>query len=211
MATSLTRLDEDLLEAPVAGSGLHEDEAGRTTLRAQLDGERPTLLLFLRHLGCVFCRQMVKDVRIASDEADAGQAEKRFPRVVFVHSAGAEQGARFFGRYWPGAPAISDREKRLYTAFGLERGSLVQLVGPAVIGRGARAMLRGHGIGRPAGDPLLMPGLFLIAPDGRILARHTFRHIGDHPDFARFADVRSWSPPPNAAKPPATAPVAGAA
>src|SRR5690606_26467362 len=87
MATSLTRLDEDLLEAPVAGSGLHEDEAGRTTLRAQLDGERPTLLLFLRHLGCVFCRQMVKDVRIASDEADAGQAEKRFPRVVFVHSA----------------------------------------------------------------------------------------------------------------------------
>src|SRR5690606_14956744 len=97
MPTSLTRLEDNLLDAPVAGSGLHEDENGHATLRAQLDSERPTLLLFLRHLGCVFCRQMVKDVRIASDEADAGQAEKRFPRVVFVHSAETERGARFFG------------------------------------------------------------------------------------------------------------------
>src|SRR5687768_14158488 len=105
------RIPPDVLDEPVTGGSLHAGHDGRTTFRSQLDPERPTLLVLLRHLGCIFCREMVKDVRIAADRADSlagGTGEKHYPRVVFVHTAGPDDAARFFGRYWPGAPAVSD-------------------------------------------------------------------------------------------------------
>ena len=53
-----------------------------------------------------------------------------------------------------------------------------------------RALAKGNMQGRLAGSPDQMPGMFLIAPDGRVLWQHDFSHIGDHPDFdalvARF-------------------------
>jgi hypothetical protein len=42
--------------------------------------------------------------------------------------------------------------------------------------------------GKAAGDPWTMPGLFLLKGEA-ILWRHTFRHAGDHPDFARIPDL----------------------
>ena len=47
-------------------------------------------------------------------------------------------------------------------------------------------MKKGHGIGKPVGDPWIMPGLFLTRADGQILWRHRFEHAGDHPDFANL-------------------------
>lgn len=180
------QLSPALLAEPVAGGGLHVEADGVATLRAQLDPARPTLLVFLRHLGCVFCREMVKDIRIAADRADAGQAESRYPRVVFVHTAPVDRAARFFGRYWPGVTAVSDPERRLQRAAGLARGTLGQLFGPRVLLGALRAIWKGHFVGRPAGDPWMMPGLLLVSPAGRVLYRHSFRHIGDHPPFDRF-------------------------
>ena len=187
----------EMLDEPVSGGGLHTGDRGASTLRDQLDPAGPTLLVFLRHLGCIFCREMVKDIRIAADRADAGQPEKRYPRVVFVHSATAELGARFFGRFWPGASAISDPEKRLYRAAGLGRGTFIQLLGPRAIAAALRGLLKGHTIGSPAGDPWMMPGLLLVSPQGRILHRHVPRHAGDHPRFDTFERLtRDTAPAP---------------
>jgi hypothetical protein len=36
-----------------------------------------------------------------------------------------------------------------------------------------------------AGDPRLMPGVFLIE-DGRLIRRHDYSHPGDTPDFQEF-------------------------
>ncbi len=203
-------IPQGLLDQPVVGSGLHSGSDGRTTFGSQLDGSRPTLLLFLRHLGCVFCREMVKDVRIASDRADAWQTEKRYPRVVFVHTASVEAGARFFGRYWPGAPAVADQARRLYAAMGLTRGTVGQLFGPRALVCGLRAVSKGHGLGRPAGDPWMMPGAFLVSPEGRVLRQHVFIHAGDHPAFDTFCEPRPELVPSGDTSPAPTPTVAGA-
>lgn len=108
-----------------------------------------------------------------------------YPPILFVHHGTAEQGAAFFQRSWPEARVISDATKQFYTAFGLVRGTWSQLLGPGALVRGVQAMLKGHGIGRPVGDPLLMPGAFLIHKD-HVLWQHTYHHVGDHPDFAQF-------------------------
>jgi hypothetical protein len=39
-------------------------------------------------------------------------------------------------------------------------------------------------IGKPVGDPFQMPGVFVIAPDGRVTFAYYSRHAGDYPDDA---------------------------
>ncbi len=176
------RVAEAVLDAGIQGTRLAEP----MTLRGQLDANRPTLVNFLRHFGCCFCREIVKDLRVASERADGHGGSRRYPRVVFVHMADVEAAGTFFGKYWPGATTISDPEKRLYGAFGLGRGSLGQMFGPSSVACGIRAVAKGHVVGRPVGDPWMMPGQFLIGPvDGvgsaEILWSYRAKHAGDHP------------------------------
>ncbi len=107
-----------------------------------------------------------------------------YPPILFFHHGTAEQGAAFFERSWPEARAVSDATKQFYTSFGLSRGTVSQLIGPSALIRGVQAVLKGHGIGRPVGDTLLMPGAFVVHKD-RVLWQHEYRHVGDHPDFVR--------------------------
>ena len=95
------------------------------------------------------------------------------------------EGGPFFGRYWPDARAVADAPKRFYAAFGIGQGSAREMFGPGVWVAGARAVLKGNTAGKIIGDPWTMPGLFLVERD-TILWRYTFRHAGDHPDFARI-------------------------
>jgi hypothetical protein len=60
---------------------------------------------------------------------------------------------------------------------------MAQLFGPRALARGLQAAFKGHGIGWPVGDPLLMPGAFLMRGD-QMLWSHEYRHVGDHPNLA---------------------------
>lgn len=105
-----------------------------------------------------------------------------FPAPVFIHRASVEAADAFFAKRAPKARAVADPEGALFAAFGLGRGSLLQLMGPAVWWRGLRAMWKGNTLGRPAGDIWQLPGAFLV--NGRqILWQHRARNAGDHPDL----------------------------
>jgi hypothetical protein len=92
------------------------------------------------------------------------------------------EGQPFFAEYWPGARAVSDTPKFFYDAFGRARGGMLQMFGPQVWARGAEAATKGHFIGKPVGDPWVMPGAFLVEGE-RIRWAHHFEHAGDHPDW----------------------------
>ena len=94
-----------------------------------------------------------------------------------------EAGERFFAQHWAEATAVADPELEFYRAFGLERGSLGQLFGPRVVLRGIGSFLRGHWIGKPVGDPLVMSGTF-FARDGELVWSHDPRDASEQPDFA---------------------------
>jgi len=161
----------DILDAPVEGLNLKGGTFGDQLADA------PTLVVFLRHFGCAFCRETVSDLRRLAAEQPA------YPPVLFVFLGTPDEGREFFGRYWPQARAIADGPKRFYRAMGLRRATLNQLMGLQVWTCGFRALAKGHFMGKPVGDPWIMPGAFLV--HGRdVLWCHPFAHQGDNPDWS---------------------------
>jgi peroxiredoxin len=78
-------------------------------------------------------------------------------------------------------PCLADPERKAYAAYGLSVGTPLQILGPRVWWRGARALLRGHSAGKPIGDVRQMPGLFLVDRAGIIRFIHRYRDIADNP------------------------------
>src|SRR3954469_17789712 len=111
------QIPSDILEAPVEGLNLREG-----TLSDQL-GDAPTLIVFLRHFGCAFCKETVSDLR----KLAAGQPG--YPPVLFFFLGTVEEGQPSFGRYWPEARAIADKPKQFYSAMGLCRATMTQMMG----------------------------------------------------------------------------------
>jgi hypothetical protein len=171
----LERIAPELLDRFVTGANLMPG-----SLRDQL-GDGPTLLVFLRHFGCTFCRETVADLRDAA-------AQPGYPAVLFFFQGSATEGRAFLRRYWPEARAVADPELSFYEAFGVSRGSLLQMFGPGVLAAGYRAHRKGHANGPRSGDIYRMPGLFLVRGD-RVLWQHVYRHAGDQPDFRRIPDA----------------------
>jgi hypothetical protein len=154
---------------------------GDTTHRSLLDltATRPTLIVFLRHLGCVFCRQMLGDLR------DARRAiERAGLNIALVHMASDRQAELIFRLYGlDDLPRFSDPDRSLYSAFGLRRVTVRELLSTNLLKRGLEACIHErHAMGIPRGDPMQMPGVFIVER-GRILARFIHQHPWDRPDF----------------------------
>ena len=106
-----------------------------------------------------------------------------YPAPLFIHRASVEDGESFFATRFKTARAISDKDGFLFDAFGLNRGTLTQLLGPRAIWRAFGSMLKGHFVGKPTGNETQMPGAFLVH-QRKVLWEHRARHAGDQPDLA---------------------------
>lgn len=152
-----------------------------TTLH-ELSQRTPVLVVFLRHLGCTFCRETVSD--IASKRTGI---EKVGTTIVLVHMSPPEHAAAFLATYGLSDIAhISDPTSNLYRSFGLKRGSLWNLFGPSTAWRGIKATFAGHRVGRLQGDGFQMPGVFLIQ-NGRLIREFRHSHAGERPDYTELA------------------------
>jgi hypothetical protein len=166
-------LEPSVLDAPVEGRNLRPG-----TLRDQL-GARPTLLVFLRHLGCLFTREWLAELR------GAAASDPSFPASLFFHLGTTEQGEVLFADVGPEVRAVADPKRFFYKALGVPSASVVQLLDPRVWACGIRAFREGHKPGKPVGDPLVMPGLFLVE-GGQVTWRFVPGHMGGLP---RLADI----------------------
>jgi hypothetical protein len=169
---------ESVLDHSVEGVNL-----SHRTLRGEL-GDAPTLVVFLRHLGCIFCREMVKDLRKVIE------ADKGYPPVLFFYQGSVDEGRAFFEQRFPQARAVADLPRAFYTAAGLQQANTAQLFSPRLMMCTLRATAKGNTqrLGRVIGDPWMMPGVMLLQ-QGKLLWQHEFLHAGDHPDFRRVPGI----------------------
>ncbi|MHB8973366.1 MAG: SelL-related redox protein [Pirellulaceae bacterium] len=168
---------------------MREARSHRGATLAELSEERPTLVVFLRHTGCTFCREALADLNRCRAAIEAEGV-----RLAIVHMSEALTATMRFEEHDLGdVHRYSDRECELYRAFGLERGRFLQLFGMKVWCRGVVAALWcGHGIGRLEGDGFRLPGVFLL-DQGQILAEFRATTAADRPDYVRIA--RQVRPP----------------
>lgn len=169
-------------------AGAFIDELGRAqtdsgqTLRS-LSDERPTLVLFVRHTGCTFCREALDDLHRHRE-----QWQSRGLQAAVVHMTDWESGRALMNRYGLNdVPQISDPDRRLYRAFALRLGTLNELFGPAVVWR---ALLGGalfrYGAGAMRGNVLQLSGAFVVYR-GAILRAYRNRSTADKPDIAALS------------------------
>ena len=155
-------------------------QSGRTL--AELSAERPLMLVFLRHFGCTFCRESLADLSHCRNAVE----DLGF-NIALVHMSHPDDAEVMLRQY--GLEDIhhySDANCELYRTFGLQRGSPRQLFGLAVWCRGVAATLRGHLIGKLAGDGFRMPGLFFLY-QGEICGSHRHRSAADRPNYTLLA------------------------
>ena len=150
-----------------------ESIGGRRVSLEQLRG-RPVLLKFYRFATCPVCNlhmhRFIQEHRMVSD---AG-----LTTVVFYHSpadklAEAQDYATPFD-------LVPDPEKRIFRAYGVERG-LRGLVSPTVMREYMKALMAGYSPGLLTSDGGITgnPADFIIDASGRVVFAHYGKHYAD--------------------------------
>lgn len=162
---------------------LREFRTQDDTALADLTDEAPVLLVFLRHFGCTFAREAMRDIA-----ARRAAIEAAGTRLVLVHMAHDVLAAAMLTRYGLGdVRRVSDPDRRLYAAFDLARGTVGQVFGPGLWTRMFSAgVLAGHRVGRVVGDGMQMPGVFLVYR-GQIIRSFRHKTVADRPDYVALA------------------------
>lgn len=146
----------------------------------ELSMHRPILLLFLRHFGCVFCREALVEVSEKHEE----WLNKGY-EVVLVHMSEPAFAEEYFERFKiPTIKHISDPTMSLYKRFELGKGKLSQLVGLRTMIRGFKIMADKNVYPTPyfIGDGYQMPGAFVISK-GKITNEFVHKNAYDRPDY----------------------------
>ena len=146
---------------------------------AEASESRLLVLVFLRHFGCTFTRQILRGLENLQADATAHDAD-----FVIVHMLKSGEEVRYLAGH-DDVLRIADPNCELYRAFGLGRGGVFELLGPRVWLLGAISIFKGCGVGHLAGDGLQMPGAFLFQR-GKIVAAQRSKYASDMPDLPRL-------------------------
>jgi len=144
-----------------------------------LSMEHPLMVVFLRHFGCIFCKEALKEL-----SAKKAQLEMKGIKLVFVHMADEDVADEYFSDYDLNTfYSISDPGCKVYSDFGLVKGSFGQLFGLTVMIRGIQANMNGNAFSlKQIGDGFQMPGIFLIN-EGTIEESFIHNRVSDKPDY----------------------------
>ncbi|TMK77122.1 MAG: AhpC/TSA family protein [Actinobacteria bacterium] len=151
------------------------DRTGASVALSSTWQGHPAVLVFLRYFGCPFCQMQVVGLR-----ADRERFEERTATVVLI---GDEKQVSF--------ECVLDTEGWVYSDYGLGRGSLGQVFGPASIAPFLRANLHAETRqrGLKGGSMMQMPGTFVVDSHGVVRFAHRNRTISDSPRNEHILEV----------------------
>lgn len=146
--------------------------------------ERGIVLVFLRHFGCLFCRDHARQLRGAH-----AQFQERGFDVVAIGQGTPMRSQRFREEYDLPFTVLGDKELASYRLYGLTHGIRNGPTDPKAYKAAVRAVLHGKLPGKPDGDVLQNPGTFLISRDGTMLRSHIGQNAGD---FPTAGEILGW-------------------
>lgn len=154
--------------------------------------ERGIVLVFLRHFGCLFCRDHVQQLRDTYPDFT-----RRGFDIIAVGQGTPMRAQKFAADYELPFPVLGDMELESYRLYGLTHGLGNGLLDLGAYKAALRAVLHGNLPGKPEGDTLQNPGTFLISQSGEILNVRIGTNAGDFPSGTEtlgWIDELSTSP-----------------
>lgn len=145
-----------------------------------LSYERPVLLVFLRHFGCIFCKEALHDLAQRKQIMEAKGIQ-----IAFVHMTTEEIGQSYFDEFGLSEmPHFSDIECKYYQLFGLLKGNFKQLFGFQNWVKGFNLHVSGlvKASFQQIGDGFQMPGIFLLNK-GKIEDSFIHKIAADKPNY----------------------------
>ncbi len=153
---------------------------------------RTAVVLFVRHFGCLFCRQQVAEMQpIEARLLDLGAD------LVVVGHGTVEEARAFRDEMGLRCRVFTDPSREVFCALGLPRG-VGTLLRPSVAVRAVMALGQGFRQTATAGDALQQGGVVVFERGGRQLFRFVSRAAGEHPAPQEILDVleKARRPPP---------------
>jgi peroxiredoxin len=145
---------------------------------------QPLLLAFIRHFGCPQCKLMLYELQQSLHEF-----EHHGINLAIITQGKPEETREFCEQYAPGMVCLSDLDHKVYAAYGLGRGNLVQtILSPEIWKGNSRARKKGFIPQMPptGQDAFLMSGLFIIGSNGRVRFPYYYDNIADHPPLSQL-------------------------
>jgi peroxiredoxin len=151
------------------------DPDGGAHRLGELWAEHPAVLVFVRHFGCLFCRQQVAEL---APMAEAIRA--RGARLAIIGQGSVEDARVFRTEQQLTVPLFTDPARDAYCAMQMRSGTRT-VIGPRVLRRAWTAWRQGFRQTRPAGDPFQQGGVVIVDTAGAERYAFISRDAGDHP------------------------------
>jgi hypothetical protein len=162
------------MDTRALGAATVHDPEGRPVQLAEQWADHPAVIVWLRHFGCVFCREQVAEIRAKRDDIEALGGG-----IAFVGNGTARAAAWFQKRFAPDSTVLTDPDLVSYRAIGARSG-LLSTLGPGAWSAGIRAFRTGARQSTTKGHPYQQGGLVVMAPGNKVLYAHISATAGDH-------------------------------
>ncbi|TMB89472.1 MAG: AhpC/TSA family protein [Chloroflexi bacterium] len=159
------------------------DVNGAPSLLGEHWRRHPAVAVWLRHYGCIFCREQAAEMR-----AIAGDIESLGAELVFVGNGSPAQARDFQAQFAPGSIVLTDPDLRTYRLIGAHHG-LLKTLGPRVWRSGVRALSRGARQTRVKGHPFQQGGVLVLVPGDRAVYSYISGEAGDHPPVTAVVEA----------------------
>ncbi len=157
--------------------------AGGTTRLGDLWEAGPAVVVWLRHFGCLFCKQQTAEFRARQDDIEA-----RGARLAFVGNGGRRYASGFRDEFCPDCTVLTDPELATYRLIGA-RGGVLNTLGPQAWGAAIRAFRGGARQHKPQGHPFQQGGVLVVSPGDRVTYSYLSKAAGDHPPVDEVIDA----------------------
>ncbi|HEX6460263.1 MAG TPA: peroxiredoxin-like family protein [Thermoleophilaceae bacterium] len=171
-------------DASVLEDVVLSDTEGREVRLGDLWSDRPAVLVFLRHFGCVFCRQLAVDIHNHRHDFEEADVE-----LAVIGFGTPEMAREFLHKQNVDLRLLLDPDRKVYELAGAKVATLSEVIGPLQIWRGLVATIGSRirqgsiavNQGRIRTHAAQLGGALVIAPDGSVRYAYLSEGSGDNP------------------------------
>jgi peroxiredoxin len=142
--------------------------------------DKTAVLVFVRHLGWIFCRQQVAELVEHNTEFKEENAE-----LVVISTSEPKYIEEFQQITGFQGKILSDPQATSFKALGFS-DSISGLISPKAMFKGLSAMSKGHKQGRVQGSTLQLGGAIVVDPSLNIPYYFAGKTAGDHPAISEL-------------------------